>query len=559
MDLSHKSMRTQVCENKTLGNSHFELITQTNDNAERVGALKDAINATFGEASYLESVSAFEKRSTKLNEIFHVRAYDQPEIRQIHFSSSEVYTATVKLSGNSSQRKVVIAFDNEKYAVYAKIVDCEKQALDRYGTLEALYIFNQNLRLSDEIIPHTGNADTGAKDINNKPIIIKAELVSARFSYLASFITDKGKAMKERMRSTPLIVKDETEFKRESYHCTLFYLRNLTPIVRYMRSNAKDNGDFNMDKSVRPLQHLIQCIGRVYYARDCLVSIAAAFCRELAPLNGLTAYGEERATNDLYKAVILGVIEENVKEKISENEALLGYKAIILGVIEEKISEIEALLGVVSMLADFVGYLFRTISERDRTKVIAQKAVASMYVYNIAFTDAASASKRSLFGHLLTLRLLEKTRVGIVSKYNNPLTQKKQVDVRKTKDIHTLEDATCNENVVLIRVKHVHTNSYAHSMGYTWKNRIRAVIRKKGLIHLNSFINKQVYDELNLFKTYNIHNEFQGIFPVRRDDIKDFAHNISITCDAETVMELTLNSTCKKLSGVTLNHTVNTL
>jgi hypothetical protein len=187
------------------------------------------------------------------------------------------------------------------------------------------------------------------------------------------------------------------------------------------------------------------------------------------------------------------------------------------------------------------------------------EAVRSMYIYNIALKDAAEGSNRSLFGHLLTVHLLEKTRVGIVSKYSNPITQTKQIDVRKTKDIHIPEDATCNENVVLIRVKHVHTNSYAHSMGYTWKNRIRAVIRKKGLINLNSFINRQMYDRLALFRNYSIHSEFRDVFPERTNDIKDFKHNISVTCDTEIVVELTLNSTCKKLSGVTLNHTVNTL
>ena len=114
MELGQKIVKTQIKESKTIGNDLFEFITHTPDAAERVIALKETINDSFTDTSCLGSVSEFTANAdpARVNEIFHVRSHDQPDVRQIHFSSADYYTATITLTGTHASHRALLQTEN---------------------------------------------------------------------------------------------------------------------------------------------------------------------------------------------------------------------------------------------------------------------------------------------------------------------------------------------------------------------------------------------------------------------------------------------------------------
>jgi hypothetical protein len=192
-------------------------------------------------------------------------------------------------------------------------------------------------------------------------------------------------------------------------------------------------------------------------------------------------------------------------------------------------------------------------------KQIGLNAVKAIHLYSITLKNEEDIDHRSLFGHLMAVRFMETTKIGIVSKYSNPTTQLKVIDLKPKTPIRTLEDAERVNHVVLSRIKHAQSSMYSHSTGYVWKNKITAVIHKKGHINLHQIINESAYTPLSLFQHYNIFDEFPGAFERREPDKHNFKHSISVTCSADLVVDTTLNSPCKKLSGVRFDHTINSL
>jgi hypothetical protein len=170
-----------------------------------------------------------------------------------------------------------------------------------------------------------------------------------------------------------------------------------------------------------------------------------------------------------------------------------------------------------------------------------------MYRYNVSLSDS-EIGKATEFGHLLTVALMQTTDVEIASKYSNPILNPK-----------VKGSGVSNEQLVVKRIKNLHSNFYAHSTGYIWDTRILFIMRKKGHIHLKHFMGDDNYASLKLFQKYTIFKEFPNLFVQCVHDPHDFKHSISVTCDVQEVVSLTLNSPCRKLGGSTVDHTFNSM
>jgi hypothetical protein len=265
---------------------------------------------------------------------------------------------------------------------------------------------------------------------------------------------------------------------------------------------------------------------KLFYVRDCLIAIAATMCYELGAATYAVGIGATISTGEL-RAIILHKIE-GCHTSASNTGA-------------------DTLLYVISTLADFVSALFLDIVARNgMTQKDTISLVQSMYRHNVSLSK--EDVNESHFGHLLTVALLQTVQIKLVSEFSNPVSN-------ETPKVYGVK----NDHSLVGRISNLTARMYPHATGHINNTRITFVVHKKGFIHLKNYMSDEWYEKLNIWKNYTIHKAFPDKFLQRAHDPKDFAHNISITWDVQTVINLTVNSPCKQLNGAVVDFSKNSL
>jgi hypothetical protein len=436
----------------------------------------------------------------------------------VHFASSDIHVSTIKVS-DSISKLIVIAFDHDKHTAFMRITDVGSSN-GEYFTTESLFVFSSTARLYFEIVPRAGPD----KLIIVDGVIMPASILDGGFGRLTEFI-DANESKFLRMQTTTQHATDKNYI--DTYHHTMFYLRHLLPQQRFINVGGKQDGDFVVGKAIRHMKVELIDFCKLFYVRDCLIAVAATMCDELG-------FAVDAGTNDIPTGELRAIILHKIE----------GYHKTTPK------TGADTLLYVISTLADFVSALFSDIIDKNGIlPADGLSAVKSMYRHNVSLPNGDTVTVNH-FGHLLTVALLQTVQIELVSEFSDPVSN-------ETPKVYGLR----NDHSLVGRISNLTTRMYPHATGHINSTRIAFVMRKKGYIHLKNYMTDEAYEKLepNIWKNYTIHTAFPNKFLKHPRDRKDFAHNISITWDVQTVINLTVNSPSKQLNGAVVDFSKNSL
>lgn len=476
-------------------------------------------------------VGKFEQGRLGVSEVLYVARWNDSTKREnVHFNSETYYHAQLTYASSNIGQTLIMAFHEEKQMVFMRFMVNTPNG-NKYPVKDILFLFNGDARLSIKLIPPINKelpyGDGGPREIHTDGHVGSLETVLTEPN-----ISKIKNTLKQEIRRY-------VDFEEKSHDATLLYLRYAFPQTWYIQPPRNVEGDFNLDGQVDHLKHLTQRVCQLYHTKDSLLSVAVALARETETPLDYATYSNEKA-----KRLIL--------EKI---EAATGDITL----------ELDRLLFVVALLSLYVGSLFQAVIEQKRDGEILKKAtdaVKSMYLKRQPYDNGAddiTESNLKLFGHFLTIHLMERTSVGIVSKFSAPPLQprKKQLTHDATgKGTVTIHDSVdpVDPSMILCRLKGVHSTASKHTTGFTWANTITAVMHKKSHFHLTEYIaDRDVYDGLKLFEKYSIFQELPDTFTESRIATPaqlSFRHSIPVKCDAFMVFDIVIDSPCKKLQGI---------